>query len=1298
MGNGGRLLALALFLAFAPFLPAAAYEFSLSYPQNDSWTALGNSSLNFTFKYSNPDDSGSVCTLYLNNMTVGTVNAINNTQTNVSSAEIFLQDSNFWFIGCMNQTTQNSGNSSRMLFHYDPVAPVLISQFPVNNFNSSSANVTFNITTTDNLNLTSLELLGNWNTSGIAVWHVNKTNSTPYNNSVWSFNVSGIPDGRYLWAARATDAAGSYILSANFTITVDTTSPSITPLFANDTNYTNLTFPAFSFLVSDALLPASGCTLKILGASNTSQYNVTAASGYCNFTSINMTMLLEGRHMMIITANDTLGNTATNDSFTIGIDATAPKFSSGIPANGTLYLGNVSFAPSFSETVNMTWLVNETGGNESSATGVDFFPVNSYRASGSYQWTILIRDSSGNSNYTTFNFTVNTTRPYVNLTYPADGFSTKLTSFDVQFNATDDSASLSCSVLLDGAVNQTNASVLKYTTTNFTLGNLAYATHTWQVSCTNGTATAYSVPRTFRTQFLGVTSQANSTMAAFGQVLNLSASVRSLSAGTNGAWLAWSLPSGWSVLSNSTDAGSMANQTNATNATLAFGSLFWNNLTVRVGNLSTGLVQIAATANSSHGFGTVEAANVTIYALSANGSFSSAVNLTEERSLNFTFQNNGGAQSDNVTAFNLTFNPEYFNVTDAAGITSGWLCDFTGYYANCSGAASPSGNLTIVKLTLKAGILFGNSTAILDLLGTMGSRYNYTIAAPEIKGAGGVFTNVTAVRQGNTSLHMNLSVRNWGIMSLSAFNGTFPTVNITTLNVTGYGGGLTCGNLTGSNVSFNCTGLLSPGQTGYVVLQITANANSLGTFAPNLIAHNSTGKLFSLDSPNITITQAPIISGFVNVPASVSLDSNVTLLAGFSNCISNPACANLTSVAATWSVTGTGCRLPNNMTTYSGIYLESGTSYTVPSQSTFTSSSVTTCNYTLTVTGVSADTGTNFTTVAFTNSVIIVNTTSGSTGDPPGPGPVFTEPAIHLSLSPTSVVVSKGDRRYVTATVTLSDASSLAGTLSLVQNSSVGCCSVSISPSSFSGITNTSSRIFNVTVNVASTASAGSYPLVLKSSIGAKSSAATLTIVVQYPTTTTIAANATGNQTANQTGNVTLPGSATANGTMNLTGNGTVISNRTLSEATKLLSDVNRTVLALIASDSSLNSTYYAARMKEVEEFLSSAAAALAAGNSTAYEDYVSKARAILSDVKGQVFWKGVGKNAPIVGILLFLLLLLAAVGTGAYYLALRSGNGPPIKIDEVQTVLGELADEVKEPLDKKKTKPAEDGGKNKEK
>ncbi|MFQ5648149.1 MAG: hypothetical protein ACE5FW_02835, partial [Candidatus Aenigmatarchaeota archaeon] len=93
----------------------------------------------------------------------------------------------------------------------DPVAELVN---PVDNYNTTSFNVTFGLVCSDNLGLGVLQLWGG-NRDNASDWEARVTNSSPANNTVWQINGTLPEYGFYIQAAWCNDTAGRAAWSGN---------------------------------------------------------------------------------------------------------------------------------------------------------------------------------------------------------------------------------------------------------------------------------------------------------------------------------------------------------------------------------------------------------------------------------------------------------------------------------------------------------------------------------------------------------------------------------------------------------------------------------------------------------------------------------------------------------------------------------------------------------------------------------------------------------------------------------------------------------------------------------------------------------------------------------------------------------------------------------------------------------------------------------------------------------------------------------------------------------------------------
>jgi len=163
------------------------------------------------------------------------------------------------------------------------------------------------------------------------------------------------------------------------------------------------------------------------------------------------------------------------------------------PDGDYINYNNITFNYTPVSTVNLTnctLYTNRTGSfiNESTDSSPDNNQSNyfnlSFGSDGNYKWNVLCYDSDNNSvwapnNYT---FTIDTADPTVNLEKPEDGNYTDKSIVTFYYNVSDTNNIKNCSLIIDGAIDQTDTSVTRDTSQNFA-ASLDNGEHAWAVWC-----------------------------------------------------------------------------------------------------------------------------------------------------------------------------------------------------------------------------------------------------------------------------------------------------------------------------------------------------------------------------------------------------------------------------------------------------------------------------------------------------------------------------------------------------------------------------------------------------------------------------------------------------------------------------------------------------------------------------------------------------------------------------------------------------------------------------------------------
>ncbi|MBI5697833.1 MAG: S8 family serine peptidase, partial [Thaumarchaeota archaeon] len=353
---------------------------------------------------------------------------------------------------------------------------------------SNSTNQTFTCNASSNTTLSNITLYI-WNSTGVLNTNTTNVNGTSNQSS---FNYTLTQDGNYTWNCMANTTSGdSSFASANYTLSIDSSIPSITAV----SNSTTDTAAYISWNTSEA---ANASVAYGTNSTNLSS-NATNVS-FVTFRNISLSNLTPNTtYYYNVTSCDQARscNTSGTYNFTTLPDITPPtlNFTASTDSNNVFvsrnwtYI-NVTAVDSWSNisTCLLQW-TNNTGTTNitmtKSANGTSIFCYYNYTnlSDGTYNYTIFANDTRNNiGNTSRRNITLDTTPPTINLISPNSTNQTNST-VTFRFNTTDLlSPTMSCALYINGTYNQTISSVLNSTNTTFN-ATLAEANYNWNISC-----------------------------------------------------------------------------------------------------------------------------------------------------------------------------------------------------------------------------------------------------------------------------------------------------------------------------------------------------------------------------------------------------------------------------------------------------------------------------------------------------------------------------------------------------------------------------------------------------------------------------------------------------------------------------------------------------------------------------------------------------------------------------------------------------------------------------------------------
>jgi len=332
---------------------------------------------------------------------------------NVSSINTSVGDN--WTLSCLaNDKSSNSSwlNSTNVTIQeVSNIAPNITLISPTNNSinESRSINFTFNPTTNDNFANCSL-----WTNE--TSWDVKQTNITAIiNNTQSGLNETFNSDGDFLWNIKCYDLDGNANFSKyNFTVTVDTSAPTVTlnaPV--NNTNTTAINI-SFNFTATDP----SGIKNATLYANFSGVFKANETNQTILISGddalINVTVGIEGYFVWNVLVCDNMSKCgfATNN-FTLTVDRTSPVTTLEYPPaayfNDTSDPYRINFNCSATDnngienislyltnSTNASFILNQST-NVSGISAVANWSLD--LTNGNYTWNCLTYDSAGNNDW-----------------------------------------------------------------------------------------------------------------------------------------------------------------------------------------------------------------------------------------------------------------------------------------------------------------------------------------------------------------------------------------------------------------------------------------------------------------------------------------------------------------------------------------------------------------------------------------------------------------------------------------------------------------------------------------------------------------------------------------------------------------------------------------------------------------------------------------------------------------------------------------------------------------------------------
>ncbi len=310
--------------------------------------ATGSGSVN-TYLQFNTSSSGwanmsssTAITVNGSNPDTGSLSSVNApTNTSQPAHNLVFTQTGTYNVRCYEPAESADGSSARIsgAVQYIVSAPPsnikILLNLPVNSYNSSSSNITFNGTAVSyQYPLSNVSVFTNISGS----WTANQTNSSPINNTPTVFTITGIPNGVYRWNYRSCDSNGACNFSSlNNTFLVDTIFPIVTlssPVNSQNSSSSSITFSGIAndnFEVSNVSIYTNTSGTWAATQTNSSPIN----NSQTNFT---ISSISDGVYVWNYQSCDPSGNCAfAAANRTLTIDTTSPVITLPVYTNATFY-------------------------------------------------------------------------------------------------------------------------------------------------------------------------------------------------------------------------------------------------------------------------------------------------------------------------------------------------------------------------------------------------------------------------------------------------------------------------------------------------------------------------------------------------------------------------------------------------------------------------------------------------------------------------------------------------------------------------------------------------------------------------------------------------------------------------------------------------------------------------------------------------------------------------------------------------------------------------------------------------
>lgn len=295
---------------------------NLEFPENNTVEYI-NSTPTFGFNVTNVNYTSFNCTLWLDNGTPTTYSDDSiwisvGTSWNLTANRTITDNVYYWWIACTDGVNSNISEKRIITINVVDDLPIVSLISPLNNNISTTGNVTFNCSATDDFDLDNITLYHN--ISG--TWLANETKILTGTSDYETFTIDNIIDETsFIWNCLTYDNASQYDWGdTNYTVDINITTSNITITSLTEL-YSNNNRRIFQFIIEnngDISLTNINWTIDF-GDNNTAEsyypFNLTSTEDILVYVEHEYT---DDNESFTVTANTHAGNLSASESITVG--------------------------------------------------------------------------------------------------------------------------------------------------------------------------------------------------------------------------------------------------------------------------------------------------------------------------------------------------------------------------------------------------------------------------------------------------------------------------------------------------------------------------------------------------------------------------------------------------------------------------------------------------------------------------------------------------------------------------------------------------------------------------------------------------------------------------------------------------------------------------------------------------------------------------------------------------------------------------------------------------------------------